>query len=182
MPVKNYEQHTERRRATKQFNIENAEFAERYPLNKFVKDGEHQILSALLSSSSNKSNALYKQEPEAMQHLIRLEIFRLIRHAYMKSQIIEKLKDKYNLPADVLNIYYNECLEALKQECDEYTFDIIRYNTAVVMQILNDSMVKGDSKNALRAVAELNTMHNVYEQTKHSVNVNTEEVRISFGE
>lgn len=186
--MRNFPERGDKVRATTKLNKELREkgeipYADAYPKNKFQKDGTRQLISALLEVTSKReevvpTHSTTELEPAAQRHLIRLEIFSLIRHAYRPSDIMDYLYTNYNMPAERAKKYYDECVEAIKSECDEYTLDIIRYNTAVVLQILQDTMTKGDYKNALAAVKELNVMNKVYD-TKPDTNI--DEVVINFG-
>lgn len=168
--------------ATREFNKANADFApDSFQKNKLApSNGPRQVISALLEATrKRRANELeVPQEPEALQNLIRLEIFTMIRHAYRPSDIKDYLINTYQLSPERAAIFFDECNEAIKAECDEYTLDILRYNTAVVLQVLNDTMVKGDYKNALAAVKELNTMNGVYNIAQPTVQA--EEVFINF--
>lgn len=193
--IKNVEQHRERRQATKAFNKEHAIRPDNeYPPQKIVSNAtnnpsrveneDRQILSALLETASKlaKSKPLFNDlnTPEATVHMIHLEIFTMIRHAYLRMDVVEHIISKYNLSREDAEFHYSECLTALANQVDEYALDVLRNNTAVLLTILNDSMVKNDGKNSLRCIEELNKMYQVYDM-KNTVNVKTEDVTISFG-
>lgn len=110
----------------------------------------------------------------------KLESATLINQGWTREDIIEKLCEDYEYaPATAQNIYY-EALRNANKAISDYINEAAKINVQRLISIIDAAFAAKRYGDALRAIDTLNKMGGLYAPEEHTINTNSEPIKISF--